>query len=125
MDLFNNPMVDSAKKSMSPEQIEEYKKIGEHMYSNKICQELENKSMEKVNKQEDVLQYATEALNSGLSPLELSQTEIDTLQKVYGEKWYERFGFTLEDIRKEVDIKLSRQYRRYIERKMKKREKIQ
>ena len=124
MDLFNNPMVDSAKKSMSPEQIEEYKKIGEHMYSNKICHELENKSMEKVNKQEDVLQYATEALNSGLSPLELSQTEIDTLQKVYGEKWYERFGFTLEDIRKEVDIKLSRQYRRYIERKMKKREKI-
>ena len=32
MDLFNNPMVNNALKAMTPEQIEEYKKIGEHMY---------------------------------------------------------------------------------------------
>jgi hypothetical protein len=27
-DLFNNPMIDSAKKAMTQEQIDEYKKIG-------------------------------------------------------------------------------------------------
>ena len=33
-DLFNNPMVKAALASMTPEQIENYKKIGEKMYGN-------------------------------------------------------------------------------------------
>lgn len=122
-DVFNNPMIENAKKMLTPEQIEEYKKIGEYMYSNDTLKEIENKSFDKVNNDEYILRYASEALNSGLSPLDLTQTELETLKKIYGDNWYQRFGLTIEDIRNDIEIKVSRQYRRKIERQMKKKKK--
>jgi hypothetical protein len=120
-DLFDNPMVENAKKMLSPEQIEEYKKIGEYMYSNEALKQIENKSLDKVNNDEYILRYASEALNSGLSPLDLSQTELDVLKKIYGDTWYEKFGLTIQDIKKDIEVKVSRQYRRKLERQMKKK----
>jgi len=123
-DVFNNPMVENAKKMLTPEQIEEYKKIGEYMYSNDTLKEIENKSFDKVNNDEYILRYASEALNSGLSPLDLTQTELETLKKIYGDNWYEKFGLTIKDIKNDIEIKISRQYRRKVERQMKKKKNI-
>lgn len=120
-DVFNNPMVENAKKMLTPEQIEEYKKIGEYMYSNDTLKKIENRSLDKVNNEEYILQYASESLNSGLSPLDLSQTELETLKKIYGDNWFERFGLTIQDIKNDIEVKVSRQYRRKIERQMKKK----
>lgn len=90
-DLYDNPMVRSAKKAMTPEQIEEYKKIGEYMYNNVDYHKAE---METVKQPEpiDLLVYATEALKSGGSPMDLTKQEIAELESVYGKKWYEHFG---------------------------------
>lgn len=135
MDLFNNPMIESAKKSLTPEQIEEYKRIGEYMYNNV---DFKNASNIKTAKDEDILAYASEALKSGADPHDLAEGEIELLVKTYGEKWYERFNLeesevpkpkTKMSIAEEVfqkaeekakTLDLSRQQRRAMERKIEK-----
>ena len=119
IDLFNNPMVDSAKKALTPEQMEEYKKIGEYMYNNDVFKSGGNI----VNTEESILMYAVESLRSGLNPSELSQQEKQCLISTYGDSWYEKFGFSGDEILRDVlnvDKAVSRQQRRYLERKMKK-----
>jgi hypothetical protein len=118
-DLFDNPMIDAAKKALTPEQIEEYKKIGEYMYNNDIFKNTGNI----LNTEENILVYATESLRSGLNPSELSQQEKQCLISTYGDNWYEKFGFTKDEILKDIlniDKAVSRQQRRYLERKMNK-----
>jgi hypothetical protein len=138
MDLFNNPMVTSARKAMTPEQIENYKKIGEYMYNNPSFKFAEQGTNVKKADSKDFLEYAVHALRSGGDPNDLSQEEIRELVSAYGEKWYENFGFlesevpkgmfqlsTTEQILQEVEkqskkLNLSRQQRRAVERKLKK-----
>jgi hypothetical protein len=118
-DLFNNPMVESAKKALSVEQMEEYKKIGEYMYNNNIY----NQNNIIVNNEENILAYAVESLRSGLKPSDLSQAEKQCLVSTYGDNWYEKFDFTKDEIINDIfniDKAVSRQQRRYLERKMKK-----
>lgn len=100
MDLFNNPMVEAAKKAMSPEQIEEYKRIGEYMYKNDVYRVMEVGSKVKKPEKTELIMYATQALNSGGSPNDLSNEELVTLIDVYGDKWYERFGFEESEVPK-------------------------
>lgn len=102
MDLFNNPMVEAAKKSMTPEQLEEYKRVGEYMYNNDIYKVSEIGSKIKQPENSDLILYATEALKSGGSPHDLSGAELRALIDVYGDNWYERFGFEKEDVPKPV-----------------------
>jgi hypothetical protein len=100
MDLFNNPMVEAAKKAMSPEQIEEYKRIGEYMYKNDVYRVMEVGSKVKQPEKSELIMYATQALNSGGSPNDLSNEELVALIDVYGDKWYERFGFEESEVPK-------------------------
>lgn len=131
MDLFNNPMIQSARNAMTPEQVEEYKKIGEYMYNNHDYIKIENI---KESNNTDLLSYAVQALKSGLDPCDLSKPEIQSLTDTYGEKWYEQFGIddTKHSLPKlqtqivpisEVLKTLSRQERRKQERENKKRQK--
>jgi hypothetical protein len=100
MDLFNNPMVEAAKKSMTPEQLEEYKRVGEYMYNNDVYKVSEVGSKVKQPENSDLILYATEALKSGGNPHDLSGAELRALIDVYGEKWYERFGFEQDEVPK-------------------------
>ncbi len=97
-DLFDASFVNSVKKSLTPEQLEEYEKIGEYMYNNDGYKVVSMGS--KINEplQEEIIAYAMSALRSGLPPSELSQKEIDGIRGVYGDKWYENFGYTKDDI---------------------------
>ena len=90
-DLFNNPMVDAARKAMSPEQQEEYKKIGEYMYNKTNYKVAEIGSSVKEPKQEDYVMYAVGMLRSGGDPADLTDPELRALIATYGEKWYEKF----------------------------------
>ena len=93
MDLFNNPMVEAARKGMTPEQQEEYKRIGEYMYNNDVYKVNEVGSRVKEALSSDLILYATEALKSGGNPNDLSGAELRALIDVYGDRWYEKFGF--------------------------------
>lgn len=125
-DIFDTTITEIAKKALSPEQLEEYKKIGEYIFNTTDYKTVEMGS--KVNDkptETDILFYASEALKSGGDPRDLSNKEIQVLTNFYGDKWYENFGFQKEDIRELVlDIvnnrtTISRKQKRAIEKRIK------
>lgn len=137
-DLFNNPMVEAARKGMTPEQIEEYKKIGEYMYTEVDYKIREVGSQVKPPTETNLVDYAVDGLKAGLDPMDLSQEEVGALVNKYGDKWYEQFDFeedevpkpftqlvSEEDAKKEIDrqsktLNLTRQQRRLRERQLQK-----
>lgn len=130
-------MIEAAKKAMTPEQLEEYKKIGEYMYNSVDYKTTTSAGVQiRESKDEDLLLYATEALKAGGDPKDLTEPELQVLCKVYGETWYERFGFEPNEVpkvqskittpadifadaqKKARNLDLSRQQRRAMERRM-------
>jgi hypothetical protein len=95
-DLFNNPMAEAARNAMTPEQIEEYKKIGEYMFNNTDYTVVTTGSKVKNTNETDLVLYASEALKAGLDPFDLSEPELQALNSTYGEKWYLKFDLEPE-----------------------------
>ena len=138
-DLFDNPMVDAAKKAMTPEQLEEYKRIGEYMYNNDTYKIAQVGSKVSTANTEQLILYSTAALKSGADPCDLTDEELRALINTYGDRWFEKFGIeehetrkpavqlvTTEDAIEEIKSQAkkfnhSRQERRAMERKMKKK----
>lgn len=95
--LFNNNMVKSALKSLTPEQLENYKEIGRQMYDtvdfndSKIIDEIAPPIAESIA-------YIESGINSGLLPNDMEDEEVEAMIQTFGDKWYERYGFTKEDI---------------------------
>ena len=96
-DLFNNPLVNNALKSMTPEQLEGYKKFGESLYGtvdfedSKIVNNMPAPMAESVA-------YIEEGIKSGLLPDDLTEDEVTLLQQAYGDEWYVKYGFKKEDV---------------------------
>jgi hypothetical protein len=92
MDLFDNQMVKSALKSLSAEDTEKYKKIGESMYNTinftdgTILDDINPPIAESVG-------YIEQGLNSGLEPNDLEETEIQLMINTFGNEWYQKYGF--------------------------------
>lgn len=83
--LFDNPMVNSAKASMTPEQIEEYKIKGEAMYNT-----VDFESNGIIGNEDPLLEfvaYIKEGLKSGLHPSCLSVDECTAMENMYGKEW--------------------------------------
>ena len=72
------------------------------MYNNDVYKVSEIGSKVKQPENSDLILYATEALKSGGSPHDLSGSELRALIDVYGEKWYEKFGFEQDEVPKPV-----------------------
>ena len=96
-DLFSDKTLQNAYKSLTPAQREKYRQIGEHMYGN-----LNFKEGEIMNDVappfEEAAVYIGEGLKSGLHPSFLEENEKLVLEQVYGEKWYEKWGYTKDDL---------------------------
>lgn len=92
---FSDAYMNQFKGKMSEEMIENFKKQGESYYHNMNINEesgeLENLIVLKVFEM-------TEALKSGLDPKCFTREEIDTLRFNLGETWYEKYGYTKEDL---------------------------
>jgi hypothetical protein len=91
-DLFNNPMVKKAKQHLTKEQIDDFKKQGEHMFKVDFEKTGDEQIAENVLTQLDLM------LNSGLHPSYLSYEEKDFLTQYVGEKWYENYGYMQNDL---------------------------
>ena len=76
--LFDNPMVRAAREKMTPEQIAEYKRQGEHMYGDIDYTKTYDPFEEKL-KQSAI--YIISGLKSGLRPNQLSEDEEKTTNK--------------------------------------------
>lgn len=88
-DLWNNPMVRAAREQMTPEQVEQYERLGREMYG---TLDFENISESKAQDDMDAEKYIVSALNSGLRPCDLEEHERDFMATRHGEAWFERFG---------------------------------
>ena len=97
MDLFSNPMVNNALKAMNSEQLENYKKIGEHLYGN-INFEDSKILNNMLIPTEEAVAYVEEGIKSGISPSDLDENEVILLTNTYGDKWYLRYGFKEEEV---------------------------
>ena len=94
--LWDNAMVRDAKARMSKEDIEQYKKIGEQFYKDMDFQQ--GNSIDNIIKESAA--YLSSLLNSGLLPHNLDKDEKRVLKEIYGEKWYEKWGYTENDLEK-------------------------
>lgn len=99
-DLFNNPMVNLAKKSMTPEQLENYKRLGEHMFS-----DMDFNTGSKIQPSLDEAgDYLSEAIKSGLHPSMMEDNEKAVMKEVYGDKWWEKFGYVEGDLTEMITV---------------------
>jgi hypothetical protein len=94
-DLFNNPMVEKAKKNLSKETLENLKAYGEEMFS--IDFETKGTSADD-STSEEVLAQLDMMLRSGLHPSDLNFEEKDFLKEYVGKKWYEKYGWMENDL---------------------------
>lgn len=98
INVFNNPMVQSAINAMTPEQLEEYQEMGKYMYSTTNFEE--KNPIPKSLEQETVkgIFYIREALKAGLHPEELTKKELQLMYEIYGQKWYEHYGYEKDEV---------------------------
>jgi len=95
--LFNNPMIDSALKALSPEDLERYKAIGESMYGtvdfqgSKILNNTPAPTYE-------AAAYLKELLKSGLHPSMMDSDEKRLMIELFGEEWYTEWGYDEADL---------------------------
>lgn len=98
--LWNNQMVNSALKAMSPADIEHYKKLGESLYKDI---NFETSNIESKNNLPpyiaDAVAYIVESLKSGLHPSMLHKDEVNVLEEVYGKEWYKKWNYTENDLK--------------------------
>ena len=98
-DLFNNPLVNSAMKALTPEQVEEYEQIGKYMFStNYDDKNPKPKSLE--DETVKGLMYIRESLKAGLHPRDMETKEIQLMYEIYGSKWYEEFDYDESEVPK-------------------------
>lgn len=96
MDLFDNPMINAAKQALTPEQQEEYKKIGEQMYGDmdfETCKVLNNLPQPMVN----AVEYLDECIHSGMHISYLEKNDQALMEQAFGKYWYERYGYIEAD----------------------------
>ncbi len=96
-EIWDNPFAKLALNAMTAEQKENYREIGENMYSNVNFEDSKILNTEPEPMAESIA-YISTALKSGLHVDFLNEEEIAVLKDVYGEEWYTRFGYTREDI---------------------------
>lgn len=87
----------SAVESLSPEDREKYKKIGEYMY-NTIDYEQQKILDDLPTPVSESIAYIEIGIKSGLLPCDLEDEEVEMMIQTYGNTWYKRYGFSDNDI---------------------------
>lgn len=90
LDLFNNPMVESARLNMNAEQIQQYKKMGEQFYENF---DFDTGTHAPADPVDLALIELKASLRSGLHPSCLTADEVEIMVNQCGENWMEKFGY--------------------------------
>lgn len=101
--LWDNEMVTAALKSMSPSDIEHYKKLGEGLFKDLNFETAKIETKDNIPPfLNDALAYIIESLKSGLHPSMLEEDEIKVLEEIYGKKWYLKLNYTEDDIKNKL-----------------------
>lgn len=100
--LFDNPMVRAASMSMSNEDKEKYKRLGEEMYDNVdfVSGDVNNLPPPMA----EAVAYLSTQLQAGMHPSVLESNEQELLSQAYGPTWYQRWGYVLGDLREIITL---------------------
>lgn len=82
---------------MSDEQIEQLKTLGEKFHESFDVTSGNTKNIGDIN-MEEALAYVVESLKSGMHPSFLDENEKAILVAGYGENWFEKWGYSKEDL---------------------------
>lgn len=132
VNLFSNPMVDTAMKALTPEQLEEYQEMGKYMYS---ANNFEEKNPQPKSLEQETVKgifYIVEALKAGLHPKDMDARELQLMYEIYGSTWYEDYDYEKDEVPEApipLDVKLpplppplTKKQVRNLEKKLKKKE---
>jgi hypothetical protein len=100
-DLFDNPLVRAALASMSEEDKQKYKEIGEQMYGSMNFEDARYLIDPNVQMSQ-ALNCLEGQIRSGLHPSDMDKNERKLLEDAYGSEWYKKWGFTKKDL-KEIE----------------------
>ena len=99
--LFGEKRLQEIAASLSDEDKKRYAQIGEEMYNSINFEDINSQgSLASQNSDQIELENAAEIkvmLRSGMHPSFLSRQEKDIMKNVFGNKWYEEFGFLETD----------------------------
>ena len=101
--LFNNPMVNAAKKSMTSEDIANYQKLGEEFYKNIDFEKCEVNNLPPLMHESFI--YIDSMIKSGYHPSMMEVDEKNLMKEVLGENWYEKYGYVEGDLNDIVTLK--------------------
>jgi hypothetical protein len=102
-DIFNNPMVNAARKGMSKDDLDRYKEWGEAMYDGIDYETISvsNYPPPMIN----ALAYINESLKAGQHPSTLTEEEQKLLEEMEGKEWYKKWGYVEGDLTDIITIK--------------------
>lgn len=89
--LWDNPMVEKARKEMSEEQLAQFQRIGEAMYGF----DFEQGDIDSMMK--DSAEYISLGLKSGMNPGDLDEDEKTIMEEIHGPTWFLKFDLTEEE----------------------------
>ncbi len=89
---YHNPDIrEQLKHLLTPEQIENYKKMGEEMYN--TVDFTTNEIIGSNDPLVETVAYISEAIKSGLHPSYITADESKIMEEWGGRQWYKKFGY--------------------------------
>ena len=102
--IFNNPTFKAAFNSLSEEDKEKYKKIGEDLY-NTIDFTSSNPTTSNKEDPTEMIAYIENQLRSGIHPSDMEEGEKLIMSDIYGEEWYTKWGYVKGDLDDIITVK--------------------
>jgi hypothetical protein len=96
-DLFEGTLAKAALSALSNDEKERYQKIGEELYGTIDFESSQPKSSMSGDML-DALAYIESQIISGLHPSMLETNEKELLKDAYGDTWFSKWNYTLEDL---------------------------
>lgn len=87
----------NVEKGMTDEQINNMKVLGEKFHESFDVSKGTTRDLNEIN-MEEALAYVVESIKSGIHPAYLDENEKAIMMAGYGEKWYEKWGYTSDKL---------------------------
>ncbi len=95
--LFSNPLIETALKALSPEDLAKYKAFGEEMYGTVDFEDSKILNNTPAPMYEAGA-YICEQLKSGLHPSMMDDDERRLMGELFGNEWYKNWGYVEGDL---------------------------
>lgn len=94
--IFDNPQFKEAFASLSVEEQEKYKAIGEELYGTTDFVTRGTSDDKQVTAER--IAWVENQLRSGIHPSDMEKGEIMIMEDAHGEEWYTKWGYAKEDL---------------------------